>query len=343
MILKDGEMQVTSKERVFRTLDFDSPDRIPVDIWTLPIVDKVFGSALTDMVQERDIDIFKIPLFDPVMDEHAYEIGRHTDMWGTEWLKLQEGIIGEPKKCPLADLDAAQIKQYKSPVSILKEHRLEIIGSAAPFVKENSNKFLISGWCGIFERMQFLRGVENLYCDIALETDEFFAVRDIAMEYAIESSKIYSIVEGADGCIVGDDWGSQLSLLISPEAWRKLFKPCYQQLIDIIKSNGKRVFIHSDGYILDIYEDWIEMGADAINSQIWCMGVENVAAATRSRITLWGELSRQEIMPHGTPDDVQRAIDTMKKHLWNNGGLIGQFEVNKDVPLENIKVGLFGW
>jgi uroporphyrinogen decarboxylase len=75
---------------------------------------------------------------------------------------------------------------------------------------------------------------------------------------------------------------------------------------------------------MDIYQDFIDMGVNAINSQLWCMGVENVADKFAGKITFWGEISRQNILPKGSPDDIRAAAEKMKKHLFiNGGGLIG--------------------
>lgn len=65
-----------------------------------------------------------------------------------------------------------------------------------------------------------------------------------------------------------DDWGSQRSLLIRPEMWRELFRPMYRDYIDIAKRHGKKIFIHSGGYIPDILPDLVEMGVGVINSRI---------------------------------------------------------------------------
>ena len=334
---------MTGKERVYRTIDFASPDRIPVDIWPLPAAYKFFGETLTDMITEREMDILIVPLFDPTKDLHQYDLGIHVDCWGCEWHNHQEGITGETKAWPLDGLDVGGILKYKPPTYLLHEYRREIAESAKTFVDANSDRFLLAGWSGLFERMQYLRGIENLFCDIAYESDEFFRIRDIVFEYSMEYFSIVSAIDGVDGCIIADDWGTQISMLISPESWRRLFKPCYKQMIDLIKSNGKRVFFHSDGNILDIYNDFIELGVSAIWSQVWCMGLPEVAELTKSGITMWGELDRQKKLPGGTPDDVQHMIDEMKLHFWNGGGLIGMFEVNVDVPIENVRTGLFGW
>ena len=128
------------------------------------------------------------------------------------------------------------------------------------------------------------------------------------------------------------------------DAWVKLFKPLYQELFDRIHAAGKKVFFHSDGYIFDLYPHFIEMGVDAINSQLWCMGVEKVAREFAGKITFWGEISRQNTLPHGTPEDVKQAARTMIQALRvNGGGLIGESEINRDVPLANVEAFYTAW
>lgn len=74
------------------------------------------------------------------------------------------------------------------------------------------------------------------------------------------------------------------------------------------------------------------------------MGVEKVAREFAGKITFWGEISRQTILPHGTPEDVRNAARQMKALLCTGGGgLIGQSEINRDVPLENVEAFLKAW
>lgn len=63
-----------------------------------------------------------------------------------------------------------------------------------------------------------------------------------------------------DALMFMDDWGTQGSLLISPAMWREIFKPLYGEYVEIARSKNKKIFMHSDGYILDIIPDLIELG-----------------------------------------------------------------------------------
>jgi len=328
---------MTSKERVIRTLNFQTPDKLPVDLWVLPSANYQYGNDLQKLIDERDIDFVRAPYNDPCLDENCYEIGMHKDVWGSVWRKAQRGIVGEVKEYPLADF--ANFATYKSPINLLKGG----FEDTDEFIKSNNEKFILGGWVSIFERMQFIRGTENLYLDIAEESDELYTLLGIVMDFYREYLKQW-LEHDVDAICFGDDWGSQRSLLISPKSWNKIFKPAYQELFDMIKVKDKYIFFHSDGYIMELYQQFIDMGVSAINSQIWCMGVENVAEKFAGKICFWGELSRQNTLPNGTPEDIRKNAEVMKKYLFvNGGGLIGQSEIGRDVPLENVKTVLNCW
>ena len=93
--------------------------------------------------------------------------------------------------------------------------------------------------------------------------------------------------------------------------------------------------MHSDGNILAIIPKLIDLGLDALNSQIFCMGLENLEQF-RGKITFWGEIDRQNILPFGTPEDVEDAIRKIQHYLWDKGGVIGQFEFGAGAKPENI-------
>ena len=335
---------MNSKERVLATLEFRNPDRIPTDVWVLPAAMNENGAKLKAILEEREADIISLqgPL-DIGTDQRHYELGEFVDVWGCGWKNLQTGIVGEVKTPVFSEYD--NIDSYQPPVKLfLKkwENEKEKLEQVVCDYR-NKGKFIIGGWISLFERMQYLRGTEYLYCDIALDDGDMYKVISYVMDYERVYLKNWLQLD-IDAVAFGDDWGSQISTLISPDRWRELFKPLYKELIDMIKAAGKKVFFHSDGYIFDLYPDFIEMGVDAINSQLWCMGVEKVAEKFGGKITFWGEISRQTTLPNGTPEDIQKCADIMKKYLWvHGGGLIGQSEINRDVPLENVKALVNAW
>ncbi len=330
---------MTSKERVIKTLKFEKPDRIPIDFWTLPATKLKYGDALDKLIKEANLDILSAPnqgFGDLSSDPRHYEIGSFVDTWGSGWEGRQRGIVGEVKR-PVLD-DIRKIYDYKTPKHLLpnKESQLQDIRT---FIDHHPDHFILGGWIIIFERMQFVRGTINLYLDILEESKEFFMLRDMIEDYYTAYLDMI-LKTDIDAVVLADDWGSQRSLLISPDSWRKLFKPVYQRLINRIKSAGKFVFMHSDGYIYDLYDELVEIGIDAVNSQVWCMGVEKVSEKCKGRITFWGELCRQQILPHGSVKEIETAIGKMRDYLYADGGLIGQSEPGPDTPLVNIEASL---
>jgi uroporphyrinogen decarboxylase len=335
---------MTSKERVLHTLNFEGVDRLAKDIWILPAARMQYGNDLDELVVAYDSDIAQMcGPFDHAYTAEYYQLGKYTDPWGSEWTNIQEGIIGEVKK-PVFD-DYETMKGYVSPkqqfVDEFESNRENLEKQIQ--VQRGREKFVIGGWISLFERFQYLRGTENLYCDIALEEEEMFGMFDLTMDFMRTYVSKWLEMD-IDAVAFGDDWGAQMALLISPATWKKLFKPLYKELIDMIKEAGKKVFFHSDGYIFDLYPEFIELGVDAINSQLWCMGVEKVANDFAGKITFWGEISRQTILPNGTKEEVLAAGKKMKALLFvNGGGLIGQSEINRDVPLENVRAFTKAW
>ena len=139
-----------------------------------------------------------------------------------------------------------------------------------------------------------------------------------------------------------DDWGSRNSLLIDPKTWVKLFKPMYADYCTIARKNNKKIFMHSDGNTLAILPHLIEIGVDAANLQIFCIGLENLNSF-RGKITFWGEIDRQWILSHGTPEEVESAVKKVHETLWDSGGCIAQCEFGPGGKPENIEAVFRTW
>lgn len=335
---------MTSRERVIKTLEFKGPDRLPVDLWVLPSASEKYGSDLDTLIARHDLDIqqYTGPC-DVSFDKRIYEPGEFVDVWQSRWKNHQSGIIGEVKDPVLKT--AQDMMTYTPPIDYFQQEWQRYLPELNRQIAQSrqNDKFIIGGWINFFERMQFLRGTEDLYCDLFDLEEPVYCLRDKLRDFYLAYLDRWLDLD-IDAIAIGDDWGSQRSLLISPDLWRRFFKPIYKEFCDKALAKGKYIFFHSDGYILELYEEFIELGVKAINSQLWCMGVETVAERFAGRITFWGEISRQDTLPMGTPIEVREAAGQMKKLLFvNGGGLIGQSEVGRDVPFSNIEAVLTAW
>ncbi len=330
------------RERTLRTVRFSNPDRIPLGLWFHKATIQRHGAALDALMEEYPQDIVRIH---GPMDRAFYSVtftpGTFTDEWGSTWQVLQEGMVGEVKTPALAEIEA--VREYDLPVELLAPewqaggaHVEQQIDRARA-----KGQFILGAQVEVFQRMQFIRGTENLLCDLGDESEELLILRDKVVEY-FHAYLDYWLNLDVDAITFYDDWGSQLSLLISPESWRRVFKPAYRELMERIREAGKLVFFHCDGYIVDLYPEFIELGVDAINSQVWCMGLDKVAPFA-GRITFWGEVDRQHTLAFGSPEDICQSIKLMKDRLYRQGGLIGQSVAGVDVSLANIRALFECW
>ena len=93
--------------------------------------------------------------------------------------------------------------------------------------------------------------------------------------------------------------------------------------------------MHSDGNILSVIPDIIEIGIDALNSQIFAMGLNNLTKF-KGQITFWGEVDRQNILPNYSRGDIANVVREIYSKLYINGGIIGQCEFGPGAKPENV-------
>ncbi|WP_283682880.1 uroporphyrinogen decarboxylase family protein [Parablautia sp. Marseille-Q6255] len=125
-----------------------------------------------------------------------------------------------------------------------------------------------------------------------------------------------------------DDFGSQNGMLISPELYRKYFKPRHAKINAAIKKKNKNVHIslHSCGSIYPIMGDIIESGFDILNPvQKECANMDPVQIKKEfgDKLTIWGgACSTQTTMTHGTVDDIIKEAQDMIKVYAPGGGFV---------------------
>ena len=201
-----------------------------------------------------------------------------------------EGIIGEVRTPLVQDEDWEDVSQIHIPKEWLTFDREEVNRFC-----ENTDCFVLSTCCPRpFEQLQFIRKTENLYMDLLDIPEGMKKFMDKMHAFYCELLEEWAKTK-VDALTFMDDWGSQRSLLINPAIWREIFKPMYRDYIEIAKRHGKKIFMHSDGFILDILPDLAEMGLDAVNSQIFCMGLDALEPLA-GKITFWGEIDRQHLL-----------------------------------------------
>lgn len=177
---------------------------------------------------------------------------------------------------------------------------------------------------GLFERGWMLRGFVDFLTDVAAEPA--FAA-DLVAAIAEHQERVLDrlLTLPVDGIMFCDDWGDQRGVLIGPDRWRELIKPGTARLYEKAKDAGKVVLTHCCGSIVDILPDVIEMGLDVVQSvQPEARGMNPYALKARfgNRITFWGGLGSQSIIPFGTPDELRAEVRKLAGEMTQGGGYV---------------------
>jgi hypothetical protein len=323
---------MTSRDLVRRTLEFAGPPSVPRQAWVLPWAEDHYPDAVARLRADFPDDIvaapglYRRPL--PVTGSR-YEKGLYVDEWGCRFDNVHGGVIGivrEPLIHDWNDLDS-----FETPACTLDVDR-----EAINAFRASTDRFVLAGTLvRPFERLCFLRTMAQALADLVLRPPGFAALLHRLHEHYLAEVDAWSQTD-VDGIVIMDDWGAQDRLMVAPNAWRELFKPLYRDYCDIARRAGKFVFMHSDGSIIDIVDDLIEVGVQALNSQVKCMGVPELGRRFRGRLTFWGEIDRQEVLAFGSTEDVARAVCEARNHLYADGGVIAQCEFGPGAKPENV-------
>ncbi|NIA07896.1 MAG: hypothetical protein GWP14_09755 [Actinobacteria bacterium] len=324
---------MNSRERVRRAVCFESPDRIPIFHGVLPGAFRRHGQALEDLLTKHPDDCgqrWVARSTEAKLDKNG-SFEEFTDEWGSRWRRHKGMSTGEVVSPAIGDWGAwNNYRMPPPPTEHIEETQRKIKQSGHQF-------FAFSDAIYLFERMQFLRGSENLFIDIAENRQELYHLADSLVDWSIETLTRY-IDAGVDAILFGDDWGNQSSLLINPGFWREFFKPRYRRMFEAVKERNAFVYFHTDGWTWDILEDLIELGVDILNPQHHLMGTREVGRRFGGRVCVRSDLDRQHILPFGTPEQVTEHVrETIMAFGQHDGGLILHGEIAEDVPWQNIE------
>ena len=332
---------LSPRELVQRTLRFEPTPRIPRQLWVLPWAKQNHPDELAAIRQDFPEDIRAPKVILPPVEGvkgDPFGIGTYVDEWGCEVVNLHPGVVGEVKN-PLVRSYVSDLDKVRPPHQWLELDRDAVNRSCA-----DSDCFMLLAMpVAPFERSQALRGTENLLMDLLDRPIGLFKLLDRVHEWNLALIDRWSRTD-VDAIQWGDDWGAQRSLLIAPPLWRELFKPLYAEYVRRIHAAGKFAFMHTDGYVFDIYEDLIEIGVDAINSQLFCMDIEEIGRRFKGHITFWGEIDQQHILPFASVDETRRAVRRVARAFYDGrGGVIAQCWFGPSARPENVRAVFDEW
>jgi len=333
---------MTSRDLVISTLNHEPVDRVPRDLWIMPGV----ASSRADEVAELGVrypnDIVR-PDFKYPPGKRAkgkpFKVGQYTDAWGCTWQVTQPGTRGEVRRPPLSE--PGKIDRFTPPLDILSGARLTQVNRSCAA----TSRFVLA-WTDVrpFERLQALRGTDAALADLTHGTKRIRKLLAMLHDFFRREVEMWAETD-VDGVAFQDDWGSPDGLLLDRKLWRSEFRPLYRDYCEILHASDKFAFFHSSGNIYEIFDDLVKVvGIDAINCQLAAMNLERLAKRFRGRVTFWGEIDRQQIMPFGTREHVREAVLRVRRALdFGTGGVIAQCRWEPEVPMRNVAAVFEQW
>ncbi len=349
---------MTSRERVLKAINFQVPDRPPV------------FATITPQVAEKVSAYLNIP-YEPPLDSLLSSRISHTKLltalgndcvcvgactsdsspsktladgtivneWGMHFKNV--GLYNEFSKFPLEHArTVADIESYDFPDPFGQGRFDEATAAIKKYKKTHA--IVADLETSIFETAWYLVGLEKLLMDMANQEPYVEALFDKVMEINVEIGK--KLVElGADIVWAGDDFGSQQGMIMSPEAWRRIFKPRIKTMIQEFKSVNPDVKVawHSCGSIFPIIPDFVEIGLDILNPLqplAKDMDPELLKRTFGKDLVLFGGIDIQELFPYAAPEEIKNNVRKMAAVVGENGGYIiaPAHNIQDDTPVENI-------
>jgi uroporphyrinogen decarboxylase len=218
--------------------------------------------------------------------------------------------------------------------------------SARRLAEENQYAILATPWLLFpLERAYAMQGMEAFLLNMAMDAEFVRAFLEKIATYCKELMGLFlqELGDNVDMIKIGDDLGTQNSLVISPKMYREILKPVHADFISFIKSRTKaKIFFHSCGDVAPLIEDFIEIGVDILNPVQASAGKMSDFPSLKKQfgknIVFCGGIDTHRILPFGTVDEVRSEVRRVIQTLGPGGGyMVGAVHtVMDDVPPENV-------
>jgi uroporphyrinogen decarboxylase len=211
--------------------------------------------------------------------------------------------------------------------------------------RSSDRALMIVAGCNLFEWGTFLRRIDNFLMDLVLNPVEVERLLDALMEQHLATLEkvCQSVGDVVDILRFGDDLGMDSGPFMSPEIYRKLFKPRHTILCDYVKKHSQmHTFLHSCGSIYKLLPDLIEAGYDIINPvqiNIRDMEPERLKKEFGRDITFWGGgADTRHVLNHAQPSEVKEHVRRLLDIFAPGGGFVFNTVHNilPDVPPQNV-------
>lgn len=353
--------EMTSRQRVLKTLSHKEPDRIPFDLGST-LVTGITKNAYINLARCLGEEANQVQLYDtiqqlPVVQENILKrlevdirglipnFARKkpplenkegsfsfTDEWGVKWKMPKGALYFSMADCPFSgNVSEKDIDDFPWP-DPSNPALFDTLEEKAKDYHQAGYAVILENLCaGIFEMSCRVRGTEQFYMDLVMNQGIACRLLDKFTELKIQFYKAASAKLGNYVQFIRevDDLAGQDALLMSPQMYRDLIKPRHKQLFEAQRQYFPPpfyVWFHSDGAIYDIIPDFIEIGVDVLNPiQLTAKGMdpEKLKAEYGKDISFWGGgVNTQHILVKANPNQVSQNVKERIEQLAPGGGFV---------------------
>ncbi len=210
-------------------------------------------------------------------------------------------------------------------------------------ISRHQDKSVFTGfWSPFFHVVSGFFGMENYFAKMYTAPDIVEAVTAHVVDFYCEANDRFFSELGtlADTFFFGNDFGTQLDLLISPRSFRQFVLPGFSKLIRVAKKHDKKVLLHSCGSIYKVIPLLIDAGIDALHplqAKAANMDAQTLAGEFKNDIAFVGGVDTQDLLVNGSPLQVREEVCRLKDLLDPNLVISPSHEVIlPNVPVENV-------
>jgi uroporphyrinogen decarboxylase len=369
---------MTSKERVLSVLNHKIPDRVPIILGVSNAtgikMETYRGIKNIAGIEAPDEYIYEWPeLGTAKMDEETMlrlgvdvrgvrdihpagtlERNRNReqgspfiDSWGSGQKEVAPGEWF-PGIHPLADATTIEeLDSYQGWPDMKDPSRIaHVKAKAARLAEQNQYAILATPWLLFpLERAFAMQGMDKFLLNLAIYPDfaKTLLERTASLCKELMAFFLEELGDNVDIIKIGDDLGTQESLLMSPTMYREILKPIHADYIRFIKERtNAKVLFHTDGDVVPLIPDFIEMGIDILNPIQTSAGkmsdLKNLKNEFGKDIIFCGGIDTHHVLPKGSPEEVRQEVKRVIDLLGKDGGymLASVHTIMNDVPPENV-------
>ena len=338
---------MTHRERFFNVVTHKKCDRVVFDFCGCPQTQIYDRSLITDeFLLKYDIDtriVGGMPT--PRTVNNRVENDIFYDNYGIGYKQLN----GYSEICfnPLRDKTIDEIMAHPMPeakdidVNVIKQW-----AERAEWLHNNTDYAVVAEHpvLGVFELGCWMFGFDDYLYRLAAEPEVVHAFSERIIEYQKGMIELYygQLGKFIDCTTSGDDFGTQTGTFMSPSMFDELVKPYFKERISCTKQYTDAFYQHHTcGSVHTLIPSLIDCGVDIINPiqpGTYMMEPERLKADYGDKISFWGGIDTQHLLPEGSADDVKNEVKRILAIMDCEGYILAPaHNIQKDVPLANLE------